>query len=219
MLGVIFGAQGWANWIEAMILVNTAKFLDKKFSRLTVVSEAPRRGKRAMVVCRCDCGNVKVYRRHHVVCGAIKSCGCLASEVTAARNYKHGMSSTPTWNTWSSMRQRCEDPNHDDYPSYGGRGITVCERWSSFENFLEDMGEKPQGRSIDRIDNDAGYCKSNCRWATAIEQANNKTTSRWVTFGGRTQTLMQWARELVITHATLQERIARKWSEERILGR
>lgn len=199
--------------------IEFTEFAGKTFGRLTILSEAPRQGKRAMVTCRCNCGAVKIYRRQHVVCGAIKSCGCLASEVTAKRNYKHGMSTTPTWVTWRCMRQRCEDRTHEDYKYYGARGITVCDRWAFFENFLADMGEKPDGKSIDRVDNDGGCCKANCRWAASIEQANNTSNNRRIVLGGREQTLAQWARELGISHATLQERLARKWPEERILGR
>jgi len=99
-----------------------------------------------------------------------KSCGCRSS-----RNRRHGLSDTPIHRVWSDMKYRCELPTNQAYPRYGGRGITVCERWQTFENFLEDMGDKPPGMSIDRIDNDKGYEPSNCRWATDLEQSRNRS--------------------------------------------
>jgi hypothetical protein len=114
------------------------------------------------------------------------------------------------------MHQRCENPNNEAYEHYGGRGIRVCARWSSFENFLADMGERPRGMTLDRKKNHLGYSKSNCRWATHLEQQSNRRDNRWIEFNGRTQTLSQWARELGLPTGTLHKRI-KNWPLEKAL--
>ena len=134
-------------------------------------------------LCECRCGTRKVVKSQSLRIGLSRSCGCLRGTAIslAKTTHGHGGSSargikySRTYATWVGMRARCENPKRFAYERYGGRGITVCERWSSsFENFLADMGEAPAGLSIDRIDNDLGYFKGNCRWATAKEQANNR---------------------------------------------
>jgi len=109
------------------------------------------------------------------------------------------------------MRARCEDENNERYARYGGRGIKVCERWQSFENFLEDMGRCPPGMTIDRETNDDNYEPGKCRWATNIEQANKRSNNKLLTFDGRTQTLAQWAREMGMKQAVLRDRLRRGW--------
>lgn len=144
-----------------------------KVGRLLVGKKTTRAG-RAAYECTCDCGGIKVVARTHLRSGAIRSCGCLHSEVTAKRNSSHGLSKTPTYRIWAAMVSRCHNPNHYGYAMYGGRGIAVCDRWRhDFLAFLSDMGERPQGLSIDRIDNSKGYEPGNCRWATSKEQGQN----------------------------------------------
>jgi len=118
------------------------------------------------------------------------------------------MSRTPTHQCWSDLKQRCYNTNCKKYPIYGGRGIKVCDRWlESFSNFLEDMGEKPKGFTLDRVDNNGDYSKENCRWATPKEQALNRRTNRLITFNGQTKTITEWAHELGIFHNGLSKRL------------
>lgn len=123
-------------------------------------------------------------------------------------NATHGKSDTPTYYCWIDMRRRCLNENHSKYPSYGGRGITICQKWLSFEGFLEDMGEKPHGLTLDRIDNDKGYFLENCRWATRKQQARNRRKSKEpITWRGKTQYLSDWADELGFNWALLWNRL------------
>lgn len=128
----------------------------------------------------------------------------------------HGVCKIPGHNSWCGMIQRCTNPKNPKWHRYGGRGIKVCDRWLKFENFYEDMGEKPKGLSIDRINNDGDYCPENCRWATPKEQARNKSTSRNITFNGRTQTLEAWSEEIGISSRALECRLFRLgWEVEK----
>ena len=133
-------------------------------------------------------------------------------------NFRHGMSRTSTYRTWSHMKGRCSNPNEARYKDYGGRGIKVCERWMKFENFLEDMGEKPDNKTLDRIDNDGDYCPENCRWATIDQQSRNTRRSKIMTYNGKTQPMIDWAEELGISYAVLKTRTRRGWTTERALG-
>lgn len=130
--------------------------------------------------CECICGTIKSIMYGNLQSGSVKSCGCLKSELISNTNTTHGHTKkkniSPEFNSWNGMFYRCYNTNCDSYKYYGGRGITVCDRWlNSFKNFLEDMGFKPdKSYSIDRINNDLGYYKENCRWATPAEQSNNR---------------------------------------------
>ena len=125
----------------------------------------------------------------------------------------HGASKTRTYQAWHQMRQRCLNPRHRAYPSYGGRGITICQRWlDSFEAFLEDLGEPPDNRSLDRIDNDGNYEPGNCRWASRSEQQRNKRDNRLVTYDGMTKCLTEWAEDTGIDRATIRGRLRRGWT-------
>lgn len=133
-------------------------------------------------------------------------------------NYKHGLRGHPLYYVWNMMNQRCNNPNNKAYCYYGGRGIKVCEEWSSFEAFYDwsmKNGWK-MGLSIDRIDNDGNYCPKNCRWTDRCTQANNTSANRFITYNGKTQTEAQWAKELGMNKNTLSSRInLRGWSIER----
>lgn len=129
----------------------------------------------------------------------------------------HGKRNTPTYSSWINMRQRCNNPNDRSYPNYGGRGISICRRWESFVKFLEDMGERPIGYSLERIDVNKNYCKSNCRWATTKEQIRNTRVNRKLTYGGRIQCLAAWAEEYGLLAVTLAKRLRDGWSLRRAL--
>lgn len=116
------------------------------------------------------------------------------------------------------MKKRCLNPGHRNFKDYGGRGITVCERWMTFDNFLADMGERPDGLSLDRINNNAGYSSENCRWATLVEQNCNRRNNTWITYAGKTLTVTEWARELGMKKNALIERLRNGWTVERALS-
>lgn len=128
------------------------------------------------------------------------------------------MSHTKIHRIWRGMHERCYSPNHTFYDYYGGRGIYVCDEWHKFENFYRDMGEKPQGLSLDRIDNDGPYAPWNCRWATTKEQARNSTLVTLLTWKGKTQSIVEWSEELGINKQTISTRLGRGWSAERALS-
>lgn len=160
--------------------------------------------------CTCDCGRKSTVNGQRLREGQ-KSCGCAIGEANSLRS-RHGMYKSRAYNIWQAIRQRCENPNEARFHRYGGRGITVCERWQKFENFYADMGDPPKGTSIDRIDNDGDYEPSNCRWATPRQQSNNTSTNTHVTHSGKTQTLAQWAAELGIPYSRIVYRHAHGWT-------
>jgi hypothetical protein len=121
---------------------------------------------------------------------------------------------TPTYRTWQMMRQRCENPKDSHYPEYGARGIAVCERWLKFENFLADMGERPDACTLDRIDTLGDYESSNCRWATASEQMHNRRDNRWLTAFGTTRLIIDWAKSSGVHRRTIYRRLAKGMSPE-----
>lgn len=166
----------------------------------------------ARATCLCTCGTLKEVYFNSIERGRSTNCGCLKKEVLRTKNTTHGNTSHPLWDMFYQMNERCSNDKHKYYSYYGGRGITVCDRWDinredSFENFLEDMGERPEGMSLDRVDNNRGYSKDNCRWATREQQANNTRTVRFITHEDRTLSLSQWAREIGVDPTTLLYRL------------
>jgi hypothetical protein len=189
-----------------------------KHGFLTVLGRSPSTRNSARWVCQCDCG-ATITVDGTSLRKTTKSCGCLKKANASRLNRSHGLSKTPTHRTWIHMWDRCRRPSCSAYPNYGGRGITVCERWRSFENFLSDMKEKPSPlHSIERINNDSNYEPGNCRWATRSEQDLNKRTNRLLEWRGKTQPIAAWEQELGISRSALRMRLRNGWTVERALS-
>lgn len=186
---------------------NRENLTGQTFGMITALSPASGRH----WVCRCDCGEIRKVQTGNLKSGKTKSCGNHGQGAVS-----HGRSYSPIYRSWASMKQRCINPLTPAYKNYGGRGISICERWLLFENFLTDMGERPRGYWLDRIDVDGNYELKNCRWATATEQARNRRTTVRLEFQGKTQSIADWADELGINYETLYQRIrVRKMSVEK----
>lgn len=192
----------------------------ERIGRLTVLRLADESKSDAIRwLCRCDCGNQSVVAPANLQNGNTTSCGCLRSEVARARATVHGKHNTATYRAWRAMIQRCYDPCSDAYKYYGAKGVSVCERWlCSFSAFALDMGDRPEGMSIDRIDGNGNYEPSNCRWTSHVQQSRNRSSNRVLTFNGKTQTAVEWAEELGANPFTIYSRLKRGWSHERALS-
>jgi len=197
------------------------KFVDisgQIFGRWTAIKRIGTRAGGALWLCKCECGNTGEVRSNALRAGKSKSCGCYNSEVRREvcleRNLKHGHSKrgdkSRAYIIWGNLKFRNKRKKY--------AGVTVCKRWTSFENFLKDMGEPPTAlHTLDRIDNSKGYSPDNCRWATMKEQQNNRTNNRIISAFGKSQTLQQWSEEAKIDRKTISKRIDRGWSVERAL--
>ncbi|MCK1459130.1 hypothetical protein IVB34_12605 [Bradyrhizobium sp. 2] len=162
-----------------------------RFGRLSVECRVLPNDKKGNTIwrCACDCGGLTTVTAIQLRRGATQSCGCLQKERTLEAVVTHGKSKTRTYEIWFGMIRRCSDQSHKNYDRYGGRGIVVCDRWKSFENFIADMGEAPAGYTIERENNDGPYAPDNCRWATRKEQSRNTSVSIIVEFDGRRMSL------------------------------
>ena len=196
-------------------MINRASIVGRVFGRLTVLSRSPEIGRQGQTrwICRCVCGTEKTIYRTSLFNGSTQSCGCLKREnnILFRNRTTHGKTHTPVYQVWTNILTRCRNKKSTRWHRYGGRGITMCERWMTFENFYADMGDPPEGMELDRIDNDKGYSFDNCRWATRTQQANNRSNNTLIAYNGRTQTIAQWAHETGVHERTLSWRHNHGW--------
>lgn len=192
--------------------------IGRRFSKLVVVERAGFKGTAWAWLCLCDCGNTRIIAGTQLRFGLWKSCGCASPRFKSERIKTPGMVGTPTYQSWQGMLHRCSDKSKGKSRRlYFEKGIRVCEKWQTFEGFIADMGERPPETSIERIDGTKGYCKENCCWATAKEQANNTSRNRRITFNGKTQTITEWAAENGVKVNTIVYRLRRGWNGERAI--
>lgn len=190
---------------------SSGSIVGARFGRLLVTGDSGMRESSGAIkwICVCDCGEVRYISSGPLRRGDYNSCGCWTKDrmrqTPPAK--KHGMSDTPTYKIWRAMKRRCQDPSFKDFVRYGGRGIKVCQTWMSFENFLRDMGERPSGMTLDRIDVNGPYSPANCRWASRLTQGNNTSRNHLLTYGGETHTLAEWSRITLIPYTKLRARI------------
>jgi hypothetical protein len=196
-----------------------ANLRGKVFGRLKVVDDDLKRSTpgRRYVIVRCACGIKKSTRLDGLVLGATVSCGCKKKEHSLKHGHRRIGQRDPTYQAWDSMVQRCTNPNVPRWSAYGGRGIKVCKRWLTFENFLADMGARPAGRTLERRKNHLGYTPSNCVWATHQEQMRNTRKNVWVRWRGRERLLCELADAHGIPVNIASTRVRRGWSAKRAL--
>lgn len=175
----------------------------QRFGKLTVLAfHGLSEGKSQIAkwLCQCDCGNTTVAFVTVLNSGRKTTCGCEKGQRISERIAKHGQHGTPTYLSWRSMKARCLNPSSPDYADYGGRGITVCDRWaSSFEAFLADMGERPTGLTLDRVDTNGNYEPGNCQWSTPKKQASNRRNNSLITYKGEEMTISEFAERVGLT--------------------
>jgi len=184
----------------------------ERYGRLTAVRRVQNSGRRTTWLFNCDCGSTKQINLDSVRGGVTRSCGCISRETIAQRSTKHGHSidrkPTRTFRAWRHAKSRCLNPRDQKYSIYGGRGITMCERWKhDFREFLKDMGECPPGKTIDRKNPNGHYEPDNCRWATAHEQARTRTDNVFVEYRGETLVLKDFADALGVNYKALHSRV------------
>ena len=197
--------------------MKSRNLVGERFTRWTVRALDDTIRKPRQWHCRCDCGVFRVVIGYSLTSGASRSCGCLAAEETVGRQTKHGMYRHQAYQSWRNMHCRCDLVTDPNYSAYGGRGITICPQWKSFEGFWADMGRSwVPGTSIDRIDVNGNYEPSNCRWATPRQQANNRRNHRMIETPKGRMNVSQAAEIFGITRSTIMRRMNDGWPEHRL---
>lgn len=201
-----------------------------KYNMLTVIDFVQKpNSSQWYAKCKCDCGKEKLAFPYQLRSGSVKSCGCLKAKHSknfgsmqplSKGNLKDGRSKHPLYGAWKQMISRCENPKTNFYDRYGGRGISVCEEWHDFWEFVawsDSVGGRPDGYSIDRINNDGNYEPSNCKWSDQSTQTRNTSRNIIVEYNGVSKPLIDWSIETGINHQTLANRYNRGWSAKRII--
>lgn len=187
--------------------------IGKKYGRLTVFAyagvAAVGKVQASYMKCMCDCGKECNAKAYEIRSGIVKSCGCLREENYKVSNLKHGLTETGAYKSWTYMRKRCLDPSSIQWKDYGGRGIKIDKSWDDFRVFYQDMGERPEGASLDRIDVNGDYRKENCKWSNFKEQVRNRTSSKLVTYNGTTKSLVEWCEEFDIPYLRTYYRLSK----------
>ena len=180
----------------------------KRFGEWTVLRKWRGNGRHYYVMVICSCGTERQMRADTLKSGRSKSCGCKKGEHISTSITRHGgrLKFPRAYKSWKEMRQRCMNKNNRKYPDYGGRGIKVCDRWNDFDAFAKDMGERPKGASLGRIDNNGNYSPENCRWESPKQQANNTRRNIFITFRGETKTIAQWSNQTGLKAGTIRRR-------------
>jgi hypothetical protein len=189
--------------------------IGKKYGRLTAIKQSGKDKTGYRYLFACDCGSEKETSGAFVRSGSVLSCGCLKSEMIATKNFVHGMIHSGAYKSWCAMKTRCTNANQEANKRYAHLGFDSS--WKVFENFVRDMGERPVGMTLERIDNTKGYSKDNCRWATAAEQSRNTKQNVFITHEGKTMCMTDWARETGIPYTTIQDRVRRNLEPSQIL--
>ena len=191
------------------------KFKDetgKTYGRLVVLNKLDLKTKAgALWNCLCSCGNETTVRGSSLRAGTTSSCGCLGKELSSDRKRKHGFYGNPSYRTWANMITRCTDISSKAYKYYGGIGITVCDRWMDVSNFIADMGQRPKGMTLDRINNNLGYSPDNCAWVSMFDQNRNKKSNVNIEIDGVTKSVTDWANDYGLNPKTVFNRIYAGW--------
>lgn len=199
--------------VQARYRDGIAPLLGQRRGRL-VVAGLVKSGGRIALHAICDCGAHVSVRIGNYKNGRSQSCGCLQRALASSRSKTHGLTQTATYRSWRAMRERCYSKSNKRYAQYGARGIEVCPRWrDSFENFFADMGARPAGATLDRINNAGDYSPENCRWASSAQQANNTRRNRVIKIGGVAGTLTEWARHFGVPPRIASWRANNGWDE------
>lgn len=197
--------------------IRPEEFIGFKNNLLTVEDVIKNEKGGSLLLCSCDCGGTTKILPYQFKRGNVKSCGCLLKK---SPNYKDGRSKNDLYGIWYNMIGRCENPKHPKYYRYGERGISVCDEWHNFWDFVkwsDSVGGKPNEFTLDRIDNDGNYCPENCRWASSKTQSLNKSNNRIITYNGISKTLHEWALSLGISDQSLSKRIEKGWGLDKAL--